>query len=106
MKNNILAQLQAASLGLYYISIHSSQPDYVGSNMIIPSKFAITWNAPSNGSMTQANTITFNIPANSTITHFGFWDQNNNFIAYIAVANPIKFGGSGTFTLSGLQVTI
>jgi hypothetical protein len=60
-----------------YLSLHNADPGETGANEISGGSYArkaISWNAPSGGSMTNSADIDFpNMPA-ATITHVGIWD--------------------------------
>jgi hypothetical protein len=106
LKNDILTALTTMTNSgtMYNASIHSAVPDSSGSN-IVGTKKQITWNAPSNGTMTQSNSIDFSVPASTTITHVGFWDNWNNFVGYVALDTSVAFSTASTLRVANLVIS-
>ena len=62
--------------GWGYIGLHSASPSTTGANEVAGGSYirvAVTWNAPSGGTVTNSNTVTVAIPASTTAAYFGVW---------------------------------
>lgn len=92
------------------MSLHTAAPGENGANEVTGGSYArvaVSWNAPSAGSMTASNQPLFQVPAGTTVTHVGFWsvDSPNDFIGSADVTDE-TFGGAGTYTLTSITASI
>lgn len=87
-----------------YISLHTASPGTTGASEVSGGAYArvaTTWAAASAGSRTGSQ-VTVNVPASTTITHFGIWDAatGGNYLG----GGPLS--ASETFAAAGAaQVT-
>ena len=99
-----------------HVSLHTADPGSTGANEATGgapayARKAITWAAASAGSVAE-NTGTdpvFDVPA-GTYTHLGLWDDltlsaSTNFYGSADITDE-TYGGQGTYTLTGLTITI
>jgi hypothetical protein len=82
-----------------WISLHTASPGTNGANEVAGGSYArvaTTWSAAS-GSSRAGSAVTINVPASTTITHFGIWSAGSG--------GTYKRGGplsaSETFTTAG-----
>lgn len=99
------------SVTTIYISLHTASPGTTGANEVTGGAYArvaVTFGAPSLGSMTNTGIISVNVPASTTVTHFSYWDSSNtgatpvpgNWLAGTALAASQSFGSSGTLSFA------
>jgi hypothetical protein len=89
-------------------SLHSGLPGATGANEISGgvsgheyARQALTWNAPSTGSMTLADTPLFDVPAATTVAHVGIWSALTGgiFLGYVDVTDEV-FAAQGTYQIT------
>lgn len=59
-----------------HASLHTADPSTTGANEVAGGSYArvaITWAAASGGSKALTAAVTLQVPAGTTITHFGLW---------------------------------
>lgn len=89
-----------------YASLHTAEPDASGSNEVSGGSYtreSIAWNAASNGTATSSANIVFDVPANTTITHLGYWSASTSgtFYGSRQLDTSQTFSGSaGTYTIT------
>jgi hypothetical protein len=94
-----------------YVSLHTADPGETGANELTGggySRKAVTFNAPSGGSMTNSADIDFpNMPA-ATITHVGLWDAASagNFLWGGALTASKTTNSGDTFRIPAGQLTV
>jgi hypothetical protein len=94
-----------------YVSLHTADPGETGDNEVTGggySRKAVTFNAPSGGSMTNAADVDFpNMPA-ATITHVGLWDAASagNFLWGGALTASKTTNAGDTFRIPAGQLTV
>jgi hypothetical protein len=93
-----------------YVSLHTADPGGTGANEVTGGSYArvaITWNAPSAGSMINSAPSTVNVPASTTVTHFGVWDAvtTGNFLGKAALSATQTFSSGGTLSFGAGQLT-
>lgn len=100
------------AVGLY-VSLHTADPGTSGASEVTGGSPAYarqgcTWNAASAGSMALSAAETFDVPAGTTVTHFGVWSASSTgtFYGGGALSASESFGAQGTFELSGATITI
>lgn len=87
-----------------HVSLHTADPGSTGASEVSGGSYtrqAVTWAAASGGSKT-AGAMTFQIPAGTTITHFGLWSaaSGGTFVGGGALdaAQSYPTGGTYDFT--------
>lgn len=86
-----------------FISLHTATPGTTGANEVSGGAYArvaTSWTltAPSeNGTQ-----VTINVPAATTITHFGIWTAGTagTYLGGAALPAPETYGGAGTYLLT------
>lgn len=96
-----------------YISLHSGDPSTTGANEISGgspayARLAPTWGSASSGSKAMTATLSFDIPASTTVSYFGFWTAatSGTFLGGAALSNSESFTGQGTYSLTADSVTL
>jgi hypothetical protein len=108
-KNVMLDGLGAVALKA---SLHTADPGTTGANEVAGgapayAKKAITWNAAAGGDLDNNANPVFDVPAGTTVTHFGLWSNDGlTFYGGGALAASETFAGQGTYTLTDADVTL
>jgi len=97
-----------------YVSLHTADPGASGTGEVTGgspayARKAITWAAASSGSVASNGTDpVFDVPASTTVTHFGFWSASTAGTYYGggALSASETFGGQGTYTLDTATITV
>jgi hypothetical protein len=80
--NNTLLMITGAGTNeknAHFISLHTATPGTTGANEVAGGAYArvaTTWGAISAASTTGSQ-VTINVPASTTITHWGIWDAGS-----------------------------
>jgi hypothetical protein len=88
-----------------FISLHTADPGTTGASEVVGGTYArvaTTWPAnPTNGSIT-GSAATINVPAATTITHWGLWTTGTAGTVYYGGTLPASetFGTAGTYSLT------
>lgn len=93
-----------------YGSLHTGAVGATGANEVSGGTYvrvAVTFAAPSAGSMSNSATVTFNVPASTTVTDFGFWDSlsGGNFLGGKALNASQTFSSASTLPFTAGQLT-
>lgn len=106
-KNAMLDHLAGLAV---YASLHSADPGSTGTNELTGgspayARKAITWNAASAGNLDDSNAPVFDVPAGSTVSHFGLWSavSGGTFYGSGDLVDE-AFAGQGTYTLTDVDV--
>lgn len=112
-KNALLTTLSTL---IGYVSLHATDPGTAGVNEIAggPPPYArqpVLWLAPSGGVLTADTTggpPLFDVPAATTITHFGLWSTATagTFYGSDPLSTPEFYEGPGTYTLATLDLRL
>lgn len=100
--NTAIAAVKAAA---NFISLHTADPSTTGANEVTGGTYArvaTTWpGSPTGGSIT-GSAIVANIPAGTTITHWGLWTASTAGTFYFggALAASEVYGAAGSYTLT------
>lgn len=104
--------LDALAAVAVYASMHTGDPSTTGANEVAGgspayARQAITWNAASGGALDDSNAPVFDIPAATTVSHFGLWSAATagTFYGGAALSASEAFTGQGTYTLTDVDVT-
>lgn len=112
-KNQMLDTLRGISptLSATHVSLHTADPGTTGANEVVGGAYArkaVTWNSASGGSLDDSSVAAFDVPASTTITHFGLWTASaaGTFVAGGALSAAEAYGVAGTYTFSDLDLTL
>lgn len=96
-----------------YVSLHTADPGVSGSSEVTGgspayARLGVTWGTASSGVAAMTGTITFNVPASTTITHVGLWNQavGGTFYGSAQLSASETYGGQGTYNLTALTITV
>lgn len=95
-----------------YVSLHTSDPGAAGANEVEGGSYArqpITWNPAASGNLDDDNQPEFDIPPNTTISHFGLWsaEEGGTYYGSGALSASESYGASGgTYTLTDVDVSL
>jgi hypothetical protein len=109
-KNLMLDALGAAAV---FASLHTADPGASGTSEVSGgspayARKAITWNAASGADLDNNANPVFDVPASTTVTHFGLWSLASGGTYYgsgLLSASEV-FSGQGTYTLSDADATL
>lgn len=87
-----------------FISLHTADPSTTGANEVTGGTYArvaTTWGSVTAGSVT-GSAVVVNIPAGTTITHWGLWTASTAGTFYFggALAASEVYGAAGSYTLT------
>lgn len=88
-----------------YVSLHTDDPSTNGANEVTGGTYArksAGWGSPSNGAVTNAGDIVFNVPASTTIKFIGYWSASSGgtFYGSRALDTNQTFATAGTYTIA------
>jgi hypothetical protein len=105
--------LDALAAVAVYVSLHTGSPGTNGANEVSGgspayARKAMTWNAASGGGLDNSNAPVFDVPAGTTVSHFGLWSASSGgtFYGGDALSASESFTGQGTYTLNDGDVTL
>ena len=90
-------------------SLHSADPGANGANEVIGGAYtreAITWNPAAAGNLDNNANPVFDVPAGTTVTHFGLWTAGGIWLGGGALSAAETFAGAGTYTLDDCDVDL
>lgn len=107
-KNLMLDALGAVAV---FASLHTASPGTTGANEVSGGAYArkpITWNAASGGDLDNNANPVFDVPASTTITHFGMWSASTagTFYGGDVLSSTETYGAAGTYTLNDADATL
>lgn len=109
-KNVALSGLAAVAS---YVSLHTADPGTTGTGEVSGgspayARKAITWNAPAAGNLDSSNVPVFDIPAGTTVTHFGLWSASTGgtFYGGNAISASEAFAAQGEYSLDDADVAL
>lgn len=87
-----------------HISLHTADPGLTGTSEVTGGSYArvaTTWGSVASSSVT-GSAVTINVPAGTTITHWGVWSalSAGTFIYGGALPASETFGSNGTYSLT------
>src|SRR5437870_8328943 len=104
--NNTAKNLMLDALGavIGYVSLHTASPGTTGTNEVTGgspayARKAVTWNAASGADLDNNANPVFDVPAGTTITHYGLWSASTGgtFYGGDALSAQESYGGQGTY---------
>jgi hypothetical protein len=107
-KNLMLDELAGVAV---FASLHTADPSTTGANEVAGGAYtreAITWNAASAGSLDNNANPVFDVPAGTTVTHYGLWSaaSGGTFYAGDDLSASETFTGAGTYSLLDVDLSI
>jgi hypothetical protein len=113
------AAVNGLGTAVTYLSLHTADPATTGTAEVTGgtpayARKACTWGAAASGSKNLSASVTFDVPAGVTVSHFGTWSAATAGTFYGGDAlrdgsnNPVTetFGGQGTYTMTTATLTI
>lgn len=102
---------ESGSLPATYLSLHTADPGGTGASEVAGGSYArqaITWGAASAGSKAINEVPVFQVPASTTITHFGLWSASSGGTWRGGGALPASeaFSSPGTYTVNSATITV
>ncbi len=87
-----------------WISLHTASPATTGANEVTGGAYGraqTTWSGAS-GSAQSGSQVTINVPAGTTITHFGIWTASSggSYLGGAALPASEAYTGAGTYLLT------
>lgn len=94
-----------------HLSMHTADPGTTGASEVIGGSYArqaITWNPAASRQKTIVETPVFQIPAATTITHFGLWNADTGGTFRYGNTLPVDqvFSSPGTYTATSVTATV
>lgn len=88
----------------HFISLHTASPGTTGANEVAGGTYArvaTTWGTVASGATTGSQ-VTINVPASTTITHWGIWDLGSAGVYYDGGLLPASqtYSSAGTYLLT------
>lgn len=87
-----------------YISLHTADPGTTGASEVVGGTYArvqTTWGTSTNGAKTGSQ-VTLNIPASTTITHWGCWTAASagTYLAGGLLSSASAYTAAGTYNIT------
>jgi len=101
-----------STTGWAYVSLHTGDTSTTGANEVTGGTYArvaVTWNAPSGGSVTNSGSLSINLPATTTASYFGVWSASTGGTFYIggALTPTVSTGASaGVVTIASAALSV
>ncbi|WP_214322072.1 phage tail fiber protein [Nonomuraea sediminis] len=94
-----------------FVSLHTADPGTTGASEVTGGTYARkshTWNAASSGNLDNSNQPVFDVPASTTVTHFGLWSASTSgtFYGGGSLSASESFTAAGQYTLTDCDVTL
>lgn len=87
-----------------WISLHTASPATTGANEVTGGAYARvqTTKQGISGASEAGSQVTINVPASTTITHFGIWTASTagTYLGGAALPNSETYTGAGTYLLT------
>lgn len=103
--NGLNAQVGGLTAVAAFASLHTAEPNASGSNEVVASPYvreSIPWGSPNSGTAVTSDAIVFDVPADTTITHLGYWSSGDGgtFYGSRALDTSQTFATAGTYTIA------
>lgn len=94
-----------------YISLHTGDPGTTGTAEVTGGAYArksATWAAASGGAVAISNDPVFDVPASTTITHYGLWSAatSGTYYGSGSLSASEAYTAAGTYTMTDNTVTL
>lgn len=88
-----------------FISLHTADPGTTGTSEVSGGTYArvaVTWGTVTSGSVSSTAAAVINVPAATTITHWGLWTASTGPTFYYGgtLTASETFGSAGTYSLT------
>lgn len=110
--NSILGVLRGSAYSAVttpFVKLHTGDPGSAGTANASANttRNAVTWNAPSGGSMTLNALSSWTMTASETITHISIWDASTagNFVESWALSSGVAVVNGSTLTINTLTLS-
>lgn len=110
--NSILSVLRNtaySAIATPFVKLHTGDPGAAGTANASANttRNAVTWNAPSGGSMTLNALSSWTMTTSETITHISIWDASTagNFIESWALSSGVAVVNGSTLTINTLTLS-
>ena len=95
------------SLTITHASLHTGDPGTTGVNEVTGGTYArktVTMAAASAGTRSASNQPVFDVPAATTVTHIGLWNNTT----FLGSADPVDevFANAGTYTVTAITIGV
>lgn len=96
-----------------HVSLHTGSPGSTGTSEVTGGGYArqaVTWTSAASGSAEATTELVFDVPADITVTHVGYWSASSGgtFRGYATLETPVVVPAGGariiTLTVSSLVV--
>lgn len=113
--NNAAKNLMLDSFGAsaVYVSLHTADPGSTGTSEVSGgspayARKSVTWNSAASADLDNNANPVFDVPAGTTVTHFGMWSAvtGGTFYGGALLSASETFGGQGTYTFTDIDVTL
>lgn len=98
-----------SAIATVYVQLHTGDPGASGTSNVsaLTTRNAITWNAPSGGSMTLNTLSSFSMTASETITHIALFTASSagTFLQSAALTGSVPVINGSTLTFSSCTVS-
>ncbi|ACH88962.1 hypothetical protein Erwinia_phage_Tian_00038 [Erwinia phage Tian] len=88
------------------VALHSSDPSPDPTANMVTSKMAIVFGTAQNGLIASQDSVIFQIPANSTISHFTIWDSSDRLVLNGELNTPEFYVQAGVYTLNAISIDL
>lgn len=88
------------------VALHSSEPLPDPTANMVTTKMAIVFGVPQNGLVASQGSVIFQIPVNSTISHFTIWDTNDRLVLSGELNSPEFYVQAGVYTLNAISIDL
>lgn len=116
-KNTLLEALdESETAGAEYLSLHEGDPGETGASELSGgspayARKAATWEAAASGSKALFEALTFDVPASTTVTHVGIFNDLTDtggtaFMVSVALTDTRAFTNQGTLEISAATLSI
>lgn len=96
-----------------YASLHTADPGASGTGEVTGgspayARKAVTWNAAASSNLDSSNAPVFDVPAGTTVTHFGLWSASSGgtFYGGQSLSASETFTAQGDYTLDDADVNL
>lgn len=106
---NVLRGVTYTGIGSVFVKLHTGDPGAAGASnaSAVTTRNAITWNAPSGGSMTLSTLSAWTMTATETISHTSLWDASTagTFLGSFALTASKSVNNTDTLTINTFTLT-
>lgn len=97
-----------AAIAAVYVQLHTGDPGAAGTSNVsaVTTRNAVTWGAPSAGSMALSTLSSYSMTTSETITHISLWTASSSgtFLQSAALTASVPVINGSTLTFSSLTL--